>query len=68
MRLSWLEVQNINKQDRWVRKEKYLKRIKFGDNEKDSHIVGGGGQTNEQAVREEVGVNRVPLLTWAATP
>lgn len=67
MRLSWLEVQNINKRDRSVRKEKYLKRIKFGDNEKDSHIV-GGGQTNEQAVSEEVGENSVPLLTWAATP
>lgn len=44
MRLSWLEVQNINKRDRSVRKEKYLKRIKFGDNEKDSHIVGGVGK------------------------
>lgn len=35
---------------------------------KKTHTLLGGGQTNEQAVREEVDVNRVPLLTWATTP
>ena len=35
---------------------------------KKTHTLLGVGQTNEQAAREEVGVNRVSLLTCAATP